>query len=124
MGWDCAAARRVRSAQSTAPPGDDESDTSGDHRDPAEYAVAREGQHGHDSQKNDMCIVRSDTPARRGAHPAGSAPAWLFTEIDAECGLGDDLACQERIGRMEATTTRVAKHALQCIATEHAAAAG
>src|SRR3954470_8714390 len=53
-----------------------------------------------------------------------SSPARLFTQIDAECGLCDDLMDKEAVCRVKATAARVAEQALQLIRAEHAGAAG
>jgi len=52
---------------------------------------------------------------RAGADGAGSSPARLLTEIDAECGLGNDFVHQEGVRRMKAAAARVAEQPLQLV---------
>src|SRR5262249_5041337 len=54
----------------------------------------------------------------------GSPPARLFAEIDAECGLGDDLVTQEGVRRMKAAASAVAEQPLQLVGAKHAGTAG
>src|SRR3954462_7013662 len=63
-------------------------------------------------------------PVARLQRCAGSAPARLFAEIDAEGRLRHDLVDEHRVGGMEAPAAGVAEQALELRAPEHAGAAG
>src|SRR5947207_9654965 len=47
-----------------------------------------------------------------------SSPPGLLAEVDAEHRLGDNLACEKGVGRVEAAASRVAEQPLQFVGAD------